>query len=193
MMRCVDQSTLQVSPLVVHKQSLFSSQSLKAESPYVQHCHNFLKLFFTLWRREQGIWIVESNVVGHCSHHHHHHHHHRHCLHCDCVITLIIIIVIISRCHHYHCCHNYPPPTDISVVVKILFQLIFIFPLFLCMVMYANEFKTKEKQKLTATYPLIIIIAILLFIWLNVPNDRPRNENSSLQYLFLSVDNWTPC
>ena len=43
MMRCVDQSTLQVSPLVVHKQSLFSSQSLKAESPYVQHCHNFLK------------------------------------------------------------------------------------------------------------------------------------------------------
>ena len=99
-----------------------------------------------MWRREQGIWIVESNVVGHCSHHHHHHHH---CLHCDSVITLIIIIVIISRCHHYHCCHNYPPPTNISVVVNILFQFIFIFPLFLCMVMYANEFKTKEKQKLT--------------------------------------------
>ena len=47
MMRCVDQSTLQVSPLVVHKQTLFASQSLKAERPYVQHCHNFLKLFFT--------------------------------------------------------------------------------------------------------------------------------------------------
>ena len=36
-----------------------------------------------------------------------------------------------------------------SVVVNFLFQLIFIFPLFWCMVMYANEFKTKEKQKLT--------------------------------------------
>ena len=35
------------------------------------------------------------------------------------------------------------------VVVNFLFQLIFIFPLFWCMVMYANEFKTKEKQKLT--------------------------------------------
>ena len=31
----------------------------------------------------------------------------------------------------------------------ILFQLISIFPLFLGMVMYANEFKTKENQKLT--------------------------------------------
>ena len=37
----------------------------------------------------------------------------------------------------------------ISVVVNFLFQLIFIFPLFWGMVMYANEFKTKEKQKLT--------------------------------------------
>ena len=37
----------------------------------------------------------------------------------------------------------------IYVVVNFLFQLIFIFPLFLGMVMYANEFKTKEKQKLT--------------------------------------------
>ena len=36
-----------------------------------------------------------------------------------------------------------------SVVVNFLFQLIFIFPLFWGMVMYANEFKTKEKQKLT--------------------------------------------
>ena len=50
---------------------------------------------------------------------------------------------------------------------------------------------TSNKKKLTATYPLII--AILLFIRLNVPNDRPRNENSSLQYLFLSLDNWTSC
>ena len=30
-----------------------------------------------------------------------------------------------------------------------LFQLIFIFPMFLGIVMYANEFKTKENQKLT--------------------------------------------
>ena len=36
-------------------------------------------------------------------------------------------------------------------VVNFQFQLIFIFPLFLGMVMCANEFKTKEKQKLTAT------------------------------------------
>ena len=38
---------------------------------------------------------------------------------------------------------------EIDVVVNFLFQLIFIFPLFWGMVMYANEFKTKEKQKLT--------------------------------------------
>ena len=38
---------------------------------------------------------------------------------------------------------------NIYVVVNFLFQLIFIFPLFWGMVMYANEFKTKEKQKLT--------------------------------------------
>ena len=37
----------------------------------------------------------------------------------------------------------------VYVVVNFLFQLIFIFPLFLGMVIYANEFKTKEKQKLT--------------------------------------------
>ena len=40
--------------------------------------------------------------------------------------------------------HNY-----VDVVVNFLFQLIFVFPLFWGMVMYANEFKTKEKQKLT--------------------------------------------
>ena len=38
---------------------------------------------------------------------------------------------------------------DMYVVVNFLFQLIFIFPLFLGMVMYAKQFKTKEKQKLT--------------------------------------------
>ena len=38
---------------------------------------------------------------------------------------------------------------NVYVVVNFLFQLIFIFPLFWGMVMYANEFKTKEKQKLT--------------------------------------------
>ena len=39
--------------------------------------------------------------------------------------------------------------SGIYVVVNFLFQLIFIFPLFWGMVMYPNEFKTKEKQKLT--------------------------------------------
>ena len=39
--------------------------------------------------------------------------------------------------------------TLVNVVVNFLFQLIYIFPLFWGMVMYANEFKTKEKQKLT--------------------------------------------
>ena len=33
----------------------------------------------------------------------------------------------------------------VYVVVNFLSQVIFIFPLFLGMVMYANEFKTKEK------------------------------------------------
>ena len=49
--------------------------------------------------------------------------------------TLFIVITFVT-------CNVY-------VVVNFLFQLIFIFPLFWCMVMYANEFKTKEKQKLT--------------------------------------------
>ena len=39
--------------------------------------------------------------------------------------------------------------SSVYVVVNFLFQFIFIFPLFLGMVMYANEFKTKEKQKWT--------------------------------------------
>ena len=33
----------------------------------------------------------------------------------------------------------------VDVAVNFLFQLIFLFPLFLGMVMYANEFETKEK------------------------------------------------
>ena len=37
---------------------------------------------------------------------------------------------------------------QIYVVVNFLSQVIFIFPLFLGMVIYANEFETKEKQKL---------------------------------------------
>ena len=40
---------------------------------------------------------------------------------------------------------------NVYVVVNFLSQLIFIFPLFLGVVMYANELKTKEKQKLTDT------------------------------------------
>ena len=40
-------------------------------------------------------------------------------------------------------------PYPCHAVVISLFQLIFIFPLFLGIVMYANEFKTKEKQKFT--------------------------------------------
>ena len=53
-------------------------------------------------------------------------------------------------------CHCFPASCTVNftihyvyVVVNFLFQLIFIFPLFWGMVMYANEFKTKEKQKLT--------------------------------------------
>ena len=38
---------------------------------------------------------------------------------------------------------------DIYVVVNFLFRLIFIYPLFWGMVMHANEFNTKEKQKIT--------------------------------------------
>ena len=51
-------------------------------------------------------------------------------------------------------CHNIVKPSCrvlnlcVTVVVNILFQIIFIFPLFLGMVMYAYEFKTKEKQQL---------------------------------------------
>ena len=41
---------------------------------------------------------------------------------------------------------------NVYVVVNFLFQLIFIFPLFLGLVVYANEFKTKEKQKLTKEF-----------------------------------------
>ena len=37
---------------------------------------------------------------------------------------------------------------SINVAVNFLFQVIFVFPLFLGMVMYANKFETKEKQKL---------------------------------------------
>ena len=37
----------------------------------------------------------------------------------------------------------------IHVTLHVLFQLIFVFPLFLGAVMYANVFETKEKQKLT--------------------------------------------
>ena len=38
---------------------------------------------------------------------------------------------------------------NISVVVNFLCQVIFIFSLFLGTVLYANEFETNEKQKLT--------------------------------------------
>ena len=46
-------------------------------------------------------------------------------------------------------CFNQLNLPSAYVVVNFLFQLIFSFPLFWGMVMYANEFKTKEKQKLT--------------------------------------------
>ena len=38
---------------------------------------------------------------------------------------------------------------NVYVVVNFLSQVSFVFLLFLGMVMYANEFETKEKQKLT--------------------------------------------
>ena len=51
--------------------------------------------------------------------------------------------------HHPTQNAKYKSIYSVYVVVNFLFQLIFIFPLFWGMVMYANEFKTKEKQKLT--------------------------------------------
>ena len=45
--------------------------------------------------------------------------------------------------------HKHIPVCAVYAAVIFLIQLIFIFPLFLGMVMHANEFKTKEKQKLT--------------------------------------------
>ena len=47
------------------------------------------------------------------------------------------------------CSQCHAAASNVYVVGNFLFQLIFIFPLFWGMVMYANEFKTKEKQKLT--------------------------------------------
>ena len=48
------------------------------------------------------------------------------------------------------------------VVVNFLFQLIFIFPLFLGMVMYANELKTKEIQKLNCNmYRTVKVLKIV--------------------------------
>ena len=50
------------------------------------------------------------------------------------------------------------------MVVNFLSQVIFIFSLFLGTVIYANEFETKEKQKLTeikkitATFPHVVYI-----------------------------------
>ena len=52
--------------------------------------------------------------------------------------TVFCKVIAVLKNHQFIC-----------VVVNFLFQLIFIFPLFWGMVMYANEFKTKEKQKLT--------------------------------------------
>ena len=49
-----------------------------------------------------------------------------------------------------HPCLRAVNPLLVYAVVDFLSQLIFIFPLFLGMVMYSNEFKTKEKQKLTS-------------------------------------------
>ena len=42
-----------------------------------------------------------------------------------------------------------PTTLNVNVVVNFLFQLIFMFPFFLGMVMFANELKTKGKQNLT--------------------------------------------
>ena len=49
-----------------------------------------------------------------------------------------------------------PSPVEVAfgggfrhVALNCLFQLIFVFSLFLGAVMYANEFETKEKQKIT--------------------------------------------
>ena len=62
------------------------------------------------------------------------------------------------------------------IVVNFLFQLIFIFPLFLGVVMYANEFKTEEKQKLTEIKKLIATYTTvhLVFGW-SPPHHPHRN------------------
>ena len=51
---------------------------------------------------------------------------------------------------------------DAYVAVNFLFQLIFVFPLFVGMVMHANEFETKEKQKLTEIKNKLQHIQIIL-------------------------------
>ena len=57
-----------------------------------------------------------------------------------CASGLIAQVLTGKHCNHALCVHKV-----VYVVVNFLSQVIFIFPLFLGMVMYANEFKTKEK------------------------------------------------
>ena len=59
--------------------------------------------------------------------------------------TSIFIMLFKHRNYKAKFCS---PTVYVYVVVNFLSQVIFIFPLFLGMVIYANKFKTKEKQKL---------------------------------------------
>ena len=53
-----------------------------------------------------------------------------------------------------------------------MLQLIFVFPLFLGMVMYANEFETKENQKLTEIKNILQHIQVNDF---NTTTDNPSS------------------
>ena len=76
------------------------------------------------------------------------------------------LIKALSTCIHLFLKRQIFPSVfktkNISVVVNFLCQVIFIFSLFLGTVLYANEFETNEKQKLTeiknftATFPHVV-------------------------------------
>ena len=60
----------------------------------------------------------------------------------------LALLIQCTNCNLLRCLHK--QTRNVYVVVNFfLYQLIFIFALSLGMVIYANEFETKEKQKLT--------------------------------------------
>ena len=67
------------------------------------------------------------------------------------IFTFLFVIIFFVIIFEKPCLRkdNKGSMYDVCVVVNFLSQLIFIFPLFLGMIMNANEFETKEIQKLT--------------------------------------------